>query len=69
MTELIEEENGRYWIACNEANQFQTKVVTIGDKTCHVYHPNAKIIGESWDGSDDQYKCPHCNKTWWVEYD
>jgi hypothetical protein len=32
-------------------------------------HPDAKCDRSSFDGADDHYVCPHCNASWWVEYD
>ena len=31
-----------------------------------VYHPDAKVFLTSDCGRYEQFKCPHCARTWWV---
>ncbi len=32
-----------------------------------VVHPDAKCVGECYEGCCDDYRCPNCGATWRVE--
>ena len=69
INDMIEEKDGEYWIACSSTTPYVDKTVILEGLKCRVYHPDAKVINTSLDGSDDEYECTHCKKSWWVEYD
>lgn len=57
--------DGTKWIKCSAAEPKPGKVWN----GLHVYHGDAKVDYTGNYGSDDHYTCPHCNGSWWVEYD
>jgi hypothetical protein len=64
MTEILTHTDGTKWVACTAEHPLDARWV--GEAT--VYHPDATCTS-SWDGADDHYRCPHCQRSWWVEYD
>lgn len=56
-------------LACTKENPISDNVIIVEGITYRIYHPDAKCVGESYDGADDKYECPHCKVSWWVEYD
>jgi predicted nucleic acid-binding Zn ribbon protein len=66
---MIEEKDGVNWIACSSEHTFYENITTFKGVVCRVYHPDAKVLDSSMNGSDDKFECPHCKKSWWMEYD
>lgn len=63
--------DGTPWIKCSAASPQAERTAIVDGALCTVYHPDAKVI-DMTDGSagwDEEYECPHCRKTWWVECD
>lgn len=70
MSETIETHtDGTKWVACTAQLPKADRTVVIEGEPIRVYHPDARITETSSNGQDDHYRCPHCHKTWWVEYD
>lgn len=61
--------DGTKWIKCSAENPQKEKSAIVEGVLCRTYHPDARIIDTSSCGSDDEYECPHCKKSWWIEYD
>ena len=57
-------------VRCTKAHPCKLKHLPVRNGTLRVFHPDAKVV--STDGSvgwDEQYQCPNCHLTWWVEID
>ena len=63
----IETENGCRWLRCTQEHPVRKKFL---DDWTRVYHPDAKVVNADCRvGYDENYECPHCKLTWWVETD
>ncbi len=61
--------DGTLWVACTAETPLPDRTVATREGQARVYHADAKVDRSSPDGGDDYYRCPHCGKGWWVEYD
>lgn len=67
--------DGTLWMECKLIKKNFTfiqlpknlKSFTVEGNEINIYHPN--YIEINGDGSDSEYQCKDCGKTWWVERD
>ena len=70
------DEHHKVWVRCTAAapvpqkGQHPARTGTHEFAGMRIFHPDAQLKGtDDRVGWDEQYRCPHCRESWWVECD